>query len=1107
MKIIFLTHRKRLGWTILITLFFWLGTGNISVVKAQELQFIHLKQASVKQLFDEINRQTGLSFIYNNKEVDKLPLRDYIGQFTVSYWLDFCLGNSTLEYRIENQTIFVRKKKEQPVDLQPRQLKGKVLDQEGKPMMFVNVVVKNTVIGCATGEDGCFVLNLPAEIQALPEIIIVFSFVQMKPYQLQYTGQEYVEVVMEVDKNDLEEVVVTGIYERKKESFSGSSATYSAEEMKRTGSRNVIQSLKSLDPAFNVMENNLFGSDPNKLPDIEIRGKSSVVGIKEQFSTDPNQPLFILDGFETDLQTVMDINMDRIASVTLLKDAASTAIYGSKAANGVVVIETKTPVAGKLRLSYKGDFELTIPDLSGYNLMNAAEKLQFEYLAGRYSASDVMLNIRLDSLYRTRLADVARGVNTYWLSEPLRIGFSHKHNIYAEGGDEVLRYGIGVNYNNIAGVMDASSRDMLGGNLDLIYRKGSLRFSNKLSVDYLEFANPVVSFKEFAQANPYYRKTNAAGEIEQYLEQSLLGNLEQNSVQNPLWDDHLDNYDEGRKFGVRNNFIVEWQPEQDFKVRGRFGITKSMENDETFYDPRHSMFNDVEPLKKGKYVYKNTDYLKYEGDITVSYGKLWAEKHQVNLVGGWNFNVVKQELIGFTAVGFNNGKFNRPSFSAGYPEGGKPENALSENRATSFFLNGGYAYDNRYLVDFNYRLDGSSIFGSDKKFTNTWSIGVAWNLYNESFLADIAWLDLLKLRFSVGNPGNQNFDAWLAYTTYQFNENYLNNFGNGTSLVNIGNPNLMWQKTLDKNVGLDLSLLSSRLHVVLDVYHKRTDPLLAKINMPASTGVTEINTNIGKQVNKGFSGTLKYAPVYRPEQRINWTLSATIRCEKGYFDGIGNKLDKMNEQNKKSRNYERYYDGGSPTAIWAVRSAGIDPASGRELFITREGNTTFEYSYADEVVVGNTQPKAEGVLGSVLYYKGFSFTVYLRYRWGGQVFHDALYEKVENISLEGLKHNQDKRALYDRWQNPGDMAKFKSVTSSEQTPMSSRFVLDENTLVGESFQMGYEFDGPWMKQAGLTALALQLYANNIFRFSSLKVERGIEYPFARSVSMSLSLTF
>ena len=193
--------------------------------------------------------------------------------------------------------------------------------------------------------------------------------------------------------------------------------------------------------------------------------------------------------------------------------------------------------------------------------------------------------------------------------------------------------------------------------------------------------------------------------------------------------------------------------------------------------------------------------------------------------------------------------------------------------------------------------------------------------------------------------------------------------------------------------------------------------------------------------------------------------------------------------------------------MWAVRSLGINPSDGRELFLTKEGTYTFEYDTEDEVVVGNSEPKLEGVLGSTLYWKGFSFSLYFRYSLGADVFTEATYNKVENISLAGLKSNQDKRALHDRWQKPGDHAKFKGISLTETTPISSRFVLRENYIKAESISVGYDFESQAVQKLGIQSLRLQANTTDLFRISSIKEERGIEYPFARSFSFSLQVTF
>ena len=222
---------------------------------------------------------------------------------------------------------------------------------------------------------------------------------------------------------------------------------------------------------------------------------------------------------------------------------------------------------------------------------------------------------------------------------------------------------------------------------------------------------------------------------------------------------------------------------------------------------------------------------------------------------------------------------------------------------------------------------------------------------------------------------------------------------------------------------------------------------------------------------------------------------------------MGNQLNNFNQENR-SLNMTRYYDGGSPTDLWSVRSLGIDPATGREMFLNKNNEQTFVYNYEDEVVVGNSRPGVEGVIGTSFMYKGFLASVNLRYRLGGQDFMRTLYDKVENISSQSVVLNQDKRALYDRWQKPGDNARFKSISTTAYTPMSSRFVADNNMLIGESFSFGYETSkASWLKAVRASSITFRAYMNDIFYVSTIKNERGLDYPFARSVSFSAAVRF
>lgn len=1066
---------------------------------------MEIRNASVADALNEIGRQTGYEFFYNSGELSKCTKVVNIDTKSASLEeiLYDVLSGTGFTYKIEDRTIIII----------PSGSKGKTSvtgtvfsSADGLPVPGVSVYIEGTMTGTFTDADGNFTIEVPAE-----GCKITFSSIGYETREMEFSGSNaktFGRVTIDQAAMQIDDVVVTGVYERKKESFTGASATYKGDQLKKIGTSSVIQSLRTLDPSFKIMENTQFGSDPNTMPDIEIRGKTSVAGLKEEYGTDPNQPLFILDGFETTLETVMNLNMNRVASVTILKDAASTAIYGSKAANGVVVIETKAPARGRLQVSYKGDFSISFADLTDYNLMNAAEKLEFERLAGVYTDGngDNFNQLRLDNLYNERLKNIVRGVDTYWLSEPVRTGFTHKHNVYAEGGEEKIRYGLGLSYGNTQGVMKGSGRQTLEGNIDLIYRTGKFQFSNKLTINYLDSENPAVSFQEYADANPYYMKYSEDGSIGKYLYYPEEG-TDDYPVSNPLWNASLNNYDISESFGFTNNFIFEWFILDYLRFRAKFGITKTDSDSQTRLSPLHSQFDDLEDSEKGLYTHTSGKDLNYEGDASVTFGKLIGKKHSVNAVGGFNFSHDNTESFGYSANGFTDDMFGAPSFANNYPDGDTPSYDLNTRRAASFYLNGGYSYDDRYLLDVNYRLDGTSLFGTDNRFRNTWSAGLGWNIHNESFFRDNDFFSMLKIRGSIGNPGNQNFSSYRAFTTYMFNSS-SNIFGTGVIVNELGNPGLGWQETVNTDIGTDITFWGDRVNLTFDYYWKNTDPLLAIITTKGSMGVTSIAMNAGSQKTHGWEATFKISPIYRPYEGINWNISLNATSSRSRYANIGDSFSELNEEGKASLSgTTRYYDGGSPTAIWAVRSAGIDPATGKELFIKKDGTYSFSYDTEDEVVVGDTEPKIEGIIGTTLYYKGLSVGAYFRYQLGGQVFNTSLFEKVENIGTEDVYNNQDRRALYDRWSTTNREAYFKGISLVQTTSKSSRFVMDENTFTGESFYIGYEFPDRIVRKLRLGAMSVQVTMSDLFRLSSVRVERGTDYPFARTMSFSIGLTF
>ena len=866
--------------------------------------------------------------------------------------------------------------------------------------------------------------------------------------------------------------------------------------------------MKVLDPSFIVLENNLSGSDPNATMNLNIGGNTNIVGLETEYTTNPNQPLFILDGFETTLSTITDLSMDRVASITILKDAASTAIYGAKAANGVVVVETKKPEAGRLQFNYNGNFGLEWADLTDYNLMNSSEKLQYEKLAGYYGSLDENGNIideYYQNLYNQRMLRTKQGIDSYWMNEPLQTGFTQSHNIFAEGGDAAFRYGIGMTYTQTQGVMKNSNRDVLNGNVQLTYRIDKFAFTNQTNITNTDVENPTVSFSDFARTNPFYDKYNEYGEIDQVIEeiQTISGGTQY--ITNPLWDLNQKSYDKNNQLSFTNNFQIEYRPLPELRIRGKLGIIVGRSNSKQFDSPEMSKYLTTDQLKRGSYSESNTKSSSYDGSLDISYGKTFG-KHTVNAIGGMQISENNSNLSMFQAIGYSSDLFSNPNFANGYPEGGRPSSSISKSRTASYYANFNYGYQLRYLLDFNLRTDGSSVYGVNNPFSTTWSLGLGWNIHNEAFFNKNGVLNYLKLRYSVGNPGNANLNAKMANSIYTYYTQYPNMFGLAALISSWGNSGLKWQRTNEHNVGIDIEMFHNRLRLSTDFFIKKTDPLLLSIDFPPSTGITQVPMNIGAMKNIGTTFTGSYIIIRKPD--MNWTVNANLRHIRTTYYNIGDLLEKYNEKGRTNQTLTRYYDGASNTALYAVRSAGIDPMTGNEIFIRKDGSYTFKWDSADEVICGDSTPDVEGSFGTSFYWKGFSVNAIFSYRYGGQAFLSTLFNKVENISDVQVKYNQDKRALYDRWQKPGDIAKFKRIDDTSTTNMSSRFIADDNTLELSTVSVGYETTaGKWLQSIGASSFNIRIYGNNLFRLSTIKEERGIDYPFSRRISASVGIRF
>lgn len=1079
------SRMTRLGFLLLICLqFSAYATGRAQGMKVS----LDMHNVTLEQVLKELKAQTGMRFFYSvekargeQKEVVKMT------DISLEEALRQVLDGTKLTYEIQQDVIVIREQQEQQQSPKERKITGKVTDEEGMPLPGVTVLIKGTQLGTATDGDGNYQLTVPAQGHAL-----VFTMVGMETREETIGERSEINVTMVADVNEMKEVVVTGYGNKSIASFTGAAQTVTKDQLLRAGTKNILSSLQAFVPGMLLVTNNARGSDPNTRPEILVRGRSS-------FTSGSSMPTFIVDGAEVSADYVFDMDINDVESATVLKDASASALYGAKAANGVIVITTRPMKAGKMKVSYSGNFSLTVPDLSDYHLLNAEEKLEYEYLAGLYTSQEGLSDEQysMDERYNEIYQRIREGVNTDWLSYPLRNAFVNNHNVTVYGGDHYVRYNLGVRYGNDRGVMKDSERKRYSLSFKLSYSKDDLIFIQNYatitSVNNVE--SPYGSFSQYVEQNPYDRAYNLDGSLNNDLTYGKL---------NPLYEASLGSYNKGENFNINDVFDIKVQLIEGLRLEGSFSLTKYKNNTEVFLSPDSKEFNDVPASEAGSITVSNSNSIDYQGKLLLTYNKMFGEGTLLSLIAGGNLQSSNSNSNGYTGIGIFSDRLAHPSFASQYPSESSPTGSQDISRSLGGFINVNTIYKDRYFADFSIRYEGSSKFGSDQRYAPFWSVGVGWNIHKEKFF-NAAPTDRLKLRASVGYLGNASFSPYQAITTYEYNSDYVYDNGIGATPITIGNPDLKWERTLNWNVGLDVNLFNNRLDMTIDYYKKITDNLLLSVTKAPSVGVGEATENIGKIDNTGIE--FRTRVIALRNQDWDWSLSLTASHNKNKIRQISNSLKAQNEKNnaEKSRQPQPVYEEGqSISAIKAVQSGGIDPATGKEVYIGKDGRPTFTYDYNDKIVFGDSDPKVYGIFSSYLTYKGISLDFMLEYKLKSTVYNETLVTRVEGANPQ---NNADHRVFDSRWKKPGDYVKYKDIADQAIPEQTSRFIEDEYTLSMRSLSLAYDFAPEIYQKLRLSRLRVEFMTNDLFHWSTVKQERGFDYPFARSFQFSISATF
>ncbi len=964
-------------------------------------------------------------------------------------------------------------------------VKGVVLDDLGEPLPGVGIRIKGMKGAWGTNASGRFEIPVTKE-----RVIMTFSFVGFKTVEQEVKAGAEVTIQLEEDVDLLDEVVVTGYMTKNKSSFTGSQTTVDKKQIMSIGTKNILQSLEAFVPGMVTMENSAMGSNPNAQQEINIRGRAT-------FEGKANMPVFVVDGSIVSSEFVFDMDMNEVESVTVLRDASATALYGAKGSAGVIVITTRALEGGKLKLRYNGTIRTSFPDLSDYHLLKASQKLEYERLAGLYNDANPQHRYELDKKYAALATEVARGVDTDWLAKPLRVGVSQNHNINVDGGDDYARYSLGLRYGKDAGVMKGSGRDRLNFTFNLSYSRENLFFiSNLARVSFVNsYDSPYGDFTSFVNANPYDSPYDQTGELRQLLNHNL---------RNPLYEASVGNKSNSSNFDFFNTTTLRvWLG--DFRIDGDATFQRGRSNSLRFVSPRSGEFATTKNLsQRGRLSETFRRSTDFAAKLLLSYNKNVIDDLFLSVMGGSNIEYRSSQLSSYSSIGYFSEKLADPGFSSGYSAGSRPVSSDEIVTGVGFFVNLNTIYKERYFLDFIYRYEGSSLFGKNTRFAPFWSAGAGWNIHKEPFMEGVN-VDLLKLRVSTGYLGNVSFSPYQALTTYQYGERFTYVKGAGSVPITIGNPDLKWERTMNNNLGLDLNIFNGRWDMSLDLYWKITDNLLLDVTKAPSVGVQTAKQNVGEIENKGIELSTRVVPIRTKDW--NWTLSLTASHNRNKIRKISNALKAQNEKNMEKNEAGKplpiYVEGESLSTLKVVPSAGIDPATGKEIYIKRDGSLTFDYDPRDKITVGDTSPVVSGMMSSYLTYKGFSLTAGLRYQLGAMDYNTTLASRVEGADP---KKNADERVFNDRWTKPGDKASYKDIADSTVPMQTTRFVSVHNFLELSTLSLAYDFKPIDLKYFNIRNLRLELMANDIFHYSSIKQERGLSYPYARSVEMTIRFT-
>ena len=1095
-----------------VLLFVLAFVGPTRAFAQQERVTFNLQDVTVKEVLDEIQKQTNLSFLFNPTQASTMGrVTIEAADETVVSVLDRLFKGTGLTYRFREDMIVIMPRRDEgkAADREPIVMKGTVKDERHQPMPGVTVLVKDMGIGTATGADGRY--RLPVPLLSDTTFTLVFSFVGYETVEVKYTGQDSINVVLKETTQKMDEVVVTGYGDVAKGNYTGAAYTVKGEEVLMAGVSTIDQMLQGVIPGMLVMNRTgLVGASPK----IRVRGTSTLLGSQE--------PVWVVDGviqrdpqpFNSDENTKFSVDADDIKelagnaiswlnpndieSITVLKDASATAIYGSQAANGVIVITTKKAQAGRVQVGYSGDFSIgQRPKYRLYDLMNSAERMQLSkeiyeekrYISGNYS----QLAIGFDALlqrYRNNEATIAdlreeyekmARQNTDWFKILFRNSFNHSHNVSISGGSEKIQNRTSFGFSQENGEAKGNGMTQFTA-----MSNTTINLWDRLTLNLL-LNGSVRQVESFAyDVDPFTYAYTTSRVIPCYNEDGSLCYHEKRGAYNNNFLTDVFNYNiinerentgsknKTRSWGATIDLQLELLP--GLRYQGLFAYTSSSADTKQWATERSNYITQIRGYEYGTYTLSDEEITwsqlpnggLLETDLTnttsvtvrnsLVYDKIFGAKHRMTLQVGVETNSVKTEGETDTQYGYlpDRGEtFSMPPLqywnytsvdyedNPVYAQGDHTVLNGVENKLSEYGM-AVYTYDDRYVLNVSGRVDASNRFGQDKnkRFQPTWSVGLKWRVCNEPFARGKWWANNMDIYGSYGYQGNAVSTVSPELITSFTNEKLYNN-ANSQEIVSVPYPDLGWEKTKTWNVGVDGSLLNGRLNFTFN-YFQKTSKVLSSRAIPLENGTG--NGIVGSTVmkNNGYDLVVNVVPVQAGD--FTWQLS------------LNTSVTNNSVETQRENLLSDFTDGsciikGRPfSTFFSYVFTGLDEEYGQPLFknITRYGSSedVIAESVDDitDIMVesGKFTPDFSGGLNTMFKWLNISLYALFAVQWGG---HDRLpdifnmdngqngYIRVEqNVSTE----------LKDRWRQPGDVTDIPSVPGTGYENAQIPAVLNEN---------------------------------------------------------------